>query len=83
MLSPREVTILRRMADPTAGSLKEIAFSLGLSHGTLKVYQSHIYRKLQWEQGDPRRLALWAIAHRDKLGITLPTPEQFSAPRPV
>jgi DNA-binding NarL/FixJ family response regulator len=80
LLTPREVQILRALCDPNAGCRKEIAFNLGITHGTLKVYLSHIYRKLEWDTKSSvnvGHLVLFAIANREQLGIPLPTPEQF------
>jgi DNA-binding NarL/FixJ family response regulator len=83
LLTSREVSILRDLVDPQFGPLKEIAFHLGLAIGTVKVYVSHIYHKLGWNNGTLRQLTLWAIAHREQLGFTLPTAEQFPEVRPA
>ena len=77
MLTPREVEILQALCNPNAGRIQDIAFTLGLSHGTLKVYIRHIYGKLGWYGASLYKLALWAIAHREQLGIPLPLPGQF------
>jgi hypothetical protein len=57
--------------------MKEMAFHLGITLGTIKVYMSRIYNKLGWPGGTLRQLTLWCIAHREQLGIALPTAEQF------
>lgn len=44
MLTPRQMEIVRQLA--TGQSLKQVAFSLGLTHGTMKVYITKIRRRL-------------------------------------
>ena len=77
LLTPREIAIIRALCNPAAGNHKQIAFDLGLTYGTLKLYLSHVYRKLGWRFGACDRLVLFAMAHREQLGIPLPTAEQF------
>jgi DNA-binding NarL/FixJ family response regulator len=44
MLTPRQMQIVRQLA--TGQSLKQVASSLGLSHGTMKIYIVKIRRRL-------------------------------------
>jgi hypothetical protein len=54
-----------------------MAHSLGITCGTFKVYMTRIQVKLGWVGASQRVLALWAIAHREHLGIELPNAAQF------
>ena len=76
-LTPRELSVLRALVDPQLSAAKNIAFSLGISVGMVKLYVFRIGTKLGWGGGSQRVLALWAIAHREQLGIELPTAAQF------
>lgn len=71
--APRELSVIRAFCVPDQKGSKEIAADLGLSYSTIKVYISRIYQKLGWFGGTQRMLVLWALAHRDELGINLPT----------
>jgi DNA-binding CsgD family transcriptional regulator len=73
MLTRVQVKILQALARPDLRTYKEIAYELGITYGTVKVYVSKIYHKLGWPGGSDRELLLWAIAHRQKLGIELPS----------
>ncbi len=73
----REVQLLRAAARPDYKQAKHIAFDLGIVPGTLKIYYGKLYRKLNFQGGSQRMLALYAIAHREILDIPLPTPDNF------
>ncbi len=77
MLTPREMSILCILVRPEHSGGKQIAHALGITEGTLRVYMGNVYRKLGWAGGSARKLVLWSIAHREQLGIELPTREQF------
>ena len=51
--------------------------SFGLKEGSIRIYALHMYEKLGWVRGSSRMLTLWAIANRERLGLDLPTAEQF------
>lgn len=76
-LNSRELQIVRAVCVPDLKGVKEIAFDLGLSIGTVKVYTSRLYRKLGWTAGSMRMLVLWAMANREMLRVELPSAEQF------
>jgi DNA-binding NarL/FixJ family response regulator len=78
-LSPREVQILRACCSPDYQGQKQIADRLGITIGTIKIYYARLYRKLGWSvgEGSIRMLALYGIAHRQMLGIELPTEADF------
>ncbi len=78
VLTPREVVVMRAICDPKYDGLNRMAYGLFVSEGSLKVYLSNLYQKLGWVKGSTRRLALFALAHREELGINMPTPEQYS-----
>lgn len=77
LLTPRELSILRGLIDPKIILMKDLAYSLHLSHATLKVYISRIYRKIGWTGGTLRLLTLWVLARRESLGVEIPTLDQF------
>ena len=77
MLTPREISIVRALLNPQITVMKEMAFGLGITANTLKLYMCKIYQKLGWPGGSVRMLTLWAIAHYEQLGVSLPTQEQF------
>ena len=83
MLSPRELSVVRAVADPQYDGHKAIAYGLHLTEGTLKVYLCNIYQKLGWSgKGSARLLLLWAWANREGLEIATPTKDQFLTPTP-
>ena len=58
-LTPREVDIIRLVAEGKTNKI--IAFELHLSEGTVKVYLSRVYAKLDIKTGNNKvGLALWA-----------------------
>lgn len=81
-LTLRDIQVLAALLDPSIDGYKQIGRRLGISEGTMKVYASHINEKIgayRWNAGGSQRLLmLWAIAHREQLGLDLPTPEQFA-----
>jgi DNA-binding NarL/FixJ family response regulator len=77
VVTGREISILRALLDPQYRSPKEIAYALGIAHGTLRYYISVLLRKMGAPGGSSRDLMLWAIAHRKTLKIPLPIPEQW------
>jgi DNA-binding NarL/FixJ family response regulator len=78
-LTPRQKDLIRLLCDPNQDGYKRIAYSMGLSAGTVKVYMGQIFRRLGIAPGlgSSRQLVLWAIANRDELGIELPQRADF------
>ncbi len=77
-LTLREVQILSGLCDPAMSeNLKVIANKLGITPGSIKIYTSHLHGKLHIK-GGVRGLVLFALTHREALGIPLPSPEQFA-----
>jgi len=66
--TPRELTILRAMLNQQYRTLKDMAYELGITPGTLKVYMSRIYDNLGWPGGGSSRLlVLWVMEHQHEL----------------
>lgn len=78
-LTPRELSVVRSLLDPALPGIKHISEALGITEGTLGIYLRHIYDKLRWvgKLRSMRLLTLWAVAHAEELGITLPSAEMF------
>lgn len=80
-LTRRQVELLRALCSPDFKNLKETAFDLGIGYQASKAYCRSIYKLLGWDhherQGSQRMLVLFALAHRDILGIELPRQDQF------
>lgn len=79
-LTRRETQIVRAICLPDSKNLKEIAYDLNLATGTLKTHLSRLYKKTG--AGSARMLLLWAITHRDELGIDLPEVWETVIPNP-
>jgi DNA-binding NarL/FixJ family response regulator len=75
----REISMLRSLLDPMTPTNKQIAHTLGIKEGTLKVYFVRLHKKLGWRSGSMRLLTLWVVAHAAELGAPLPTPESFQS----
>lgn len=78
-LTRRERELLQQLLDSKGLSGKQIGANLGLAEGTVKVYTYHLFKKLQWHPSyrSSGRLRLWAFVHAEKLGLTVPTIEDF------
>lgn len=75
--TPMQIRVLRAVCRPEHHSVRDLARELGVTEGTMKVYASRLYDQLSMAKGSLRRLALYGIAHRELLGIKLPTQEDF------
>ena len=73
----RELSILRLLTDPNLCTAKNMAYVLGVTEPTLKVYMSRMYDKLRWKERSLRKLSLWVILHAEELGAPWPTAAQF------
>lgn len=62
-LTPREKSLIRLVAE--GKSNKQIAFRLQLAEGTIKVYLSHIYSRLNLD--DRYGCMKWALQHPEAL----------------
>ncbi len=75
-LTKRELDLLQTLIDPNGWSNKQIAFAMGISEGTIKVYMSKVFKKLGWHgTGSARKLIVWTFMNAEKLGIKLPKSE--------
>jgi hypothetical protein len=71
-LTARDLEILQSLLDPQFANQKDMARSLGITLGTLKVHMWRIHLKLRWPGGPQRMLILWAVAHREQFGLRMP-----------
>ena len=65
--TPRDLSILAVMPNPLLHGAKQMAFVLGITEGSLKVYLTRIYDKLGWRYGTVRLLTIWAMTHEHVL----------------
>ncbi len=77
ILTHRQLTVLHQLLDGRGLSNKEIAYNLGITEGSVKVYLKHITDKLRWVHCSSGRLRLWAMIHAESLGLTVPTIKDF------
>lgn len=65
----RDLSILAALPNPLLHAGKQMAFALGLTEGSLKVYLRRIYMKLGWHYGTVRLLTIWAMTHEHALPV--------------
>jgi DNA-binding CsgD family transcriptional regulator len=71
-LKPKELQIIQMLGDENIHTLKDVAFRLGLTYSTLRLYMTQIYNKVGLRGGSQRSLLLWAFKNQEKLGIKVP-----------
>ena len=77
ILTPRERDVLNCLVNPKLEKQNNMAYLLGLTPATFKMYVHNLSIKLTGSGQSQRMLMLFAIAHRKQLELTLPTEDQF------
>ncbi len=74
------MSILEALINPDLASGKEMAFHLGITIGTLKVYLNRLHDKLPWCRHCTRLMAVWVMHEAANLGITVPNMQVWKRP---